>query len=63
MVSESLPVVGNAISGGIKYASFKHCCVKLKKSWQNTLLSNQNCVETAGESGMDFTEQFDRQSN
>lgn len=41
IVEKSLPpLVSGAVGGGITYASFKPCCDKLKKSLQNTLLSN-----------------------
>ena len=41
-VQKSLPVIGGVIGGGITFVSFKPCCDKLKKSLQNTLLSNPN---------------------
>ena len=37
---KSLPVVGGILGGGMTYLSFKSCCDKLKKSLQNTILSN-----------------------
>lgn len=37
---KAIPVAGGVISGGITYLSFKPCCDKLKKSLENTLLSN-----------------------
>ncbi len=37
---KAIPVVGGVIGGGITYLSFKPCCDKLKKSLQNTILSN-----------------------
>ena len=39
---KAIPVVGGIIGGGITYVSFKPCCDKLKKSLQDTLLSNPN---------------------
>ena len=48
VVQKSLPVIGGVIGGGITFVSFKPCCDKLKKSLQNTLLSNPN-VEVAEE--------------
>lgn len=39
---KSIPVVGGVIGGGITYISFKPCCDKLKKSLQDTLLSNSD---------------------
>ena len=37
---KSLPVVGGILGGGMTYLSFKSCCDKLKKSLQDTILSN-----------------------
>lgn len=37
---KAIPVVGGVIGGGITYLSFKPCCDNLKKSLQDTLLSN-----------------------
>ena len=39
---KAIPVVGGVVGGGITYLSFKPCCDKLKKSLQDTLLSNPN---------------------
>lgn len=39
---KAIPVVGGLIGGGITFATFKPCCDKLKKSLQDTLLSNPN---------------------
>lgn len=39
-VQKSLPVIGGVIGGGITFVSFKPCCDKLKRSLQDTLLSN-----------------------
>ena len=33
-------LVGGVLGGGITYLSFKPCCDKLKKSLQDTILSN-----------------------
>ena len=35
-----IPVLGGVIGGGITYLSFKPCCDNLKKTLQDTLLSN-----------------------
>lgn len=48
-VNKSIPVVGGIIGGGFTYATFKPCCDKLKESLQNTMLSNQNYIETEEE--------------
>ena len=45
---ESIPVVGGVIGGGLTYLSFKPCCVKLKESLQDTILSNKNYKEENG---------------
>ncbi|MBQ2710372.1 MAG: hypothetical protein IJF66_00305 [Clostridia bacterium] len=37
---KSIPVVGGVIGGAVTYFSFKPCCDKLKKSLQDTILSN-----------------------
>lgn len=39
---KSIPVVGGVIGGGITYLSFKSCCEKLKKTLQDTKLSNHD---------------------
>ena len=36
----AIPLVGGVLGGGITYLSFKPCCDKLKKSLQDTILSN-----------------------
>lgn len=42
---KAIPVVGGVIGGGITYLSFKPCCDNLKKSLQDTLLSNPDTKE------------------
>lgn len=37
---KAIPVIGGIVGGGITYLSFKPCCDKLKKSLQDTILSN-----------------------
>ena len=37
---KAIPIVGGILGGGITYLSFKPCCEKLKKSLQDTILSN-----------------------
>lgn len=37
---KAIPVVGGVLGGTITYLSFKPCCDKLKKSLQDTILSN-----------------------
>lgn len=49
---KAIPVVGGVIGGGITFASFKPCCDKLKKSLQNTLLSNPNYVPSEEENSI-----------
>lgn len=46
---KAIPVVGGVIGGGITFLSFKPCCDKLKKSLQNTMLSNPNYQSTPEE--------------
>lgn len=50
-VKKSVPVVGGVIGGTITFVSFKPCCDKLKKSLQDTFLSNPDkhveCKEEA----------------
>jgi len=36
----AIPVVGGVIGGGLTYMSFRPCCEKLKKSLEDTMLSN-----------------------
>lgn len=42
---KAIPVVGGVIGGGITYLPFKPCCDNLKKSLQDTLLSNPDTKE------------------
>lgn len=44
---KSIPVLGGVIGGGITYLSFKPCCVKLKDSLKDTMLSNKDYVAEA----------------
>lgn len=37
---KAIPVVGGVIGGGLTYLSFKPCCLKLKGSLEDTILSN-----------------------
>jgi hypothetical protein len=46
---KAIPVVGGAIGGGLTYAMFKPCCVRLKNSLKDTKLSNPNHEETEEE--------------
>lgn len=48
-IQNAAPVVGGVISGGITFATFKPCCDKLKKTLQDTILSNPNHIETEDE--------------
>lgn len=43
---KAIPVIGGVVGGGLTYVSFKPCCVKLKNSLRNTLLSNPNSQDT-----------------
>lgn len=42
---KSIPVIGSVIGGGLTFISFKPCCVKLKESLRDTMLSNPNAVK------------------
>lgn len=42
-VRKAIPVVGGIAGGVITFASFRPCCLRLKRALQNTLLSNPNC--------------------
>lgn len=46
---KAIPAVGGVIGGGITFVSFKPCCDKLKKSLQDTALSNPNHKATKEE--------------
>ena len=39
---KAIPVVGGVVGGGLTYATFKPCCVKLKSVLEDTYLSNPN---------------------
>lgn len=39
---KAIPVVGGIIGGGLTFATFKPCCIKLKNSLRDTVLSNPN---------------------
>ena len=49
---KAIPVVGGVLGGGITFTMFKPCCVKLKLSLQDTLLSNPNHICTDEEEKM-----------
>lgn len=44
VVQKTVPVIGGVVGGGITFVTFKPCCDKLKKSLQNTSLSNPDYV-------------------
>lgn len=50
---KAIPVIGGVVGGGLTFVTFKPCCDKLKKSLQNTLLSNPNYKETKEENVID----------
>ena len=39
---KAIPIAGGVIGGGLTFATFKPCCVRLQHSLQNTMLSNKN---------------------
>ena len=46
---KAIPVVGGVIGGGLTYATFKPCCVKLKTVLEDTYLSNPEYREKGEE--------------
>ena len=49
IVQKSVPIIGGVVGGSITFATFKPCCDKLKKSLQNTSLSNPNYIPSKDE--------------
>ena len=43
---KAIPVVGGVIGGGLTFASFKPCCMRLKEALEDTRLSNPDHQET-----------------
>ena len=43
---KAIPVAGGVVGGGITYASFKPCCVRLKNTLKDTFLSNPGHIPT-----------------
>lgn len=43
---KAIPLVGGVVGGGLSYATFKPCCVKLKNVLEDTYLSNPNYKES-----------------
>lgn len=48
-VKKAIPVVGGIIGGGITFATFKPCCLRLKHALEDTMLSNPNHVTSEAE--------------
>lgn len=44
--SKAIPLIGGVIGGTITYTTFKPCCVRLKETLSNTILSNKNYLLT-----------------
>ncbi len=60
---KAIPVVGGVVGGGLTYATFKPCCMKLKEVLQDTYLSNpQYCekeevaIDFESEMGVDYVD-------
>ena len=49
VLKKAIPVVGGVIGGGITFATFRPCCLRLKEVLQDTMLSNPNHVSSASE--------------
>ncbi len=45
-VASSIPIMGSLLSGGLTYAMFKPCCIRLKKRLMNYDLSNPDSYIT-----------------
>lgn len=45
----AIPVIGGVVGGGLTFATFKPCCDRLKKTLQDTYLSNPGHIETEEE--------------
>ena len=43
---KAIPVAGGVVGGGITYATFKPCCVRLKNTLEDTFLSNPQHIPT-----------------
>lgn len=46
---KAIPLVAGAIGGGLTFFSFKPCCDKLKRTLQDTMLSNPDYSSGSGE--------------
>lgn len=46
---KAIPLVSGAIGGGLTFFSFKPCCNKLKRTLQDTMLSNPDYSSASGE--------------
>ena len=57
---KSIPIVGGVVGGGITFISFKPCCDNLKKSLQNTLLSNPNYISSKEENEIVYDIKIDK---
>lgn len=55
---KAIPVVGGVIGGGLTYATFKPCCVKLKSVLEDTYLSNPEYREK-GEDVIDIESEIE----
>lgn len=46
---KAIPLIGGAIGGGLTYLSFKPCCLRLKDTLQDTMLSNPKHISSESE--------------
>ncbi|MBQ8618085.1 MAG: hypothetical protein IJ418_11345 [Clostridia bacterium] len=49
---KAIPLVGGAIGGGLTYLSFKPCCMRLKNTLQDTMLSNPKHISSESENAV-----------
>lgn len=55
-IEKTVPIIGGIVGGGLTYATFKPCCVRLKDSLKNTLLADPN-YQVKKDEVFDFTQE------